>query len=86
MDVEAWAPFIALPSWADCVKTIEMLDIFSTPSNSPYLRGESISFCRRQFPSPSIGGRVRDGGCCNLKKPFSHSLWSLVKSGVFFSC
>jgi len=54
-----------------------MLDIFSTPSKSPYLGGESISFCRRHFPSPSIGGRVRDGGNYNLKKSFSHSLWGL---------
>ena len=69
------------------VKTDEMLDIFSTPSNSPYLGGESISFCRSQFPSPSIGGRVSlpreisfllflcgDGGRHNLKKSFSHIL------------
>jgi len=67
-----------LQSWAACVKTDEMLDIFSTPSNSPYLGGESISFCRRQFPSPSIGGRVRDGGSNNLKKSFSHRLWGFV--------
>ena len=50
------------------MKTDEMLDIFLTPSNSPYLGGEPISFCRRQFPSPSIGGRVRDGGRYKLKK------------------
>ena len=70
---------LPLPSRAACVKTDEMIDIFSTPSNSPYLGGESISFCRRQFPSPSIGGRVRDGGRYNLKKPFSHRLRGLVK-------
>ena len=64
----------AFPSKAACVKTDGMLDIFSTPSNSPYLRGEPISFCSRQFPSPSIGGRVRDGGHYSLNKPFSHSL------------
>ena len=29
-----------LPSPTDCVKTIEMLYIFSTPSNSPYLGGD----------------------------------------------
>ncbi len=57
----AWKPIItAFPSWAVCVKTDEMIDIFSTPSNSPYLGGESIS--------------VRDGGRYNLKKPFSHKL------------
>ncbi len=39
-----------------------------TPSNSPYLGGESISFCRSQFPSPSIGGRVRVGGSGELRK------------------
>ena len=41
-----------------CGKKDEMLNIFSTLSNSPYLRRESISFCRSQFPSHSIGGRV----------------------------
>jgi hypothetical protein len=50
------------------VKTDEMLDIFLTPSNSPYLGGESISFCCRQFPSPSIGGRARDGGRGELRE------------------
>ncbi len=53
---------ISFRSGTTCVKTDEILVFFSTPSNSPYLRGESISFCRRQFPSPSIVGRVRDGG------------------------
>ena len=61
-----------------CGKKDEMLNIFSTLSNSPYLRRESISFCRSQFPSHSIGGRVREGGCNNLKKPFSHRLISLA--------
>jgi len=48
----------SLPNPTDCMKIDGMLDIFSTPSNSPYLSGEPISFCGRQFPSPSIGGRV----------------------------
>ena len=63
-----------VPKVLGCGKTDEMLDIFLTPSNSPYLGGESILFCHRQFPSPSIGGRVRDGGCYNLKKSFLHKL------------
>jgi len=54
-----------------------MLDIFSIPSNSPYARGELISFCSRQFPSLLIGGRVRDGGHNNSNKPFSHRMPSL---------
>jgi len=53
---------------AGCMKASEMLNIFLTPSRSPYLGGESIFFCRRNFPSPSIGRRVRDGGNYNLKK------------------
>jgi len=66
-----------LLSPAICRRKDEMLDIFSTPSNSPYARGELISFCCRQFPSLLIGGRVRDGGYNNSNKPFSHRMPSL---------
>ena len=66
-----------LLSPAVCRKKDEMLDIFSTPYNSPYARGELISFCSRQFPSLLIGGRVRDGGHNNSNKPFSHRMPSL---------
>ena len=71
MNTRLW---YSVPKQAGCVKISEMLDIFSTPSKSPYLGGESIFFCYRNFPSPSIGGRVEDGGNYNLKKSFSQSL------------
>jgi len=71
MNTRLW---YSVPKQAGCVKISEMLDIFSTPSKSPYLGGESIFFCHRNFPSPSIGGRVGDGGNYNLKKSFSQSL------------
>ena len=58
----AYMIIIWLLSPAICRKKDKMLDIFSTPSNSPYARGELISFCCRKFPSLLIGGRVRDGG------------------------
>ena len=58
----AYMIIIWLLSPAICRKKDKMLDIFSTPSNSPYARGELISFCCRKFPSLLIGGRVMDGG------------------------
>jgi len=64
------------------MKTSEMLDIFLTPSKFPYLGGECIFFYRRHFPSPSIGGRVRDGGNYNFKKSFSNNLMGLAASFV----
>ena len=48
-----------------------------SPVISGYETTPDMFFYRRHFPSLSIGGRVRDGGNYNLKKPFSHSLPSL---------